>query len=143
MTHPDDDSFRLSARDPEPRLDINAVTDASGNLVVTVVGDVNLVSAPDLRERLLWLLRSRPPLLLIRMDQVSFLDSTGLSALVAVHRRADLLGVDVRLVAPAHSPDRVLHLTGMDTVFAIHPSIDDALRGDAEEDEPESSGTPA
>lgn len=101
--------------------------EAPGALVVTLAGELDLVAAPGLKAQLLSVLRDRPPILVISLDGVSFLDAAGLGVLVAIHRRAALLAVEVRLAAPAGNPNRVLHLTGLDHVFSLYDSVAEAL----------------
>jgi anti-anti-sigma factor len=107
--------------------------DADGNAIVTISGEVDLAAAQRLRKRLLCLLAQGPQRMVIRLDQMTFLDSTGLSVFVAVQHRADNAGVELRLVAPAEAPRRVLQLTAMDSYFAIYPTVEDALRSSAAE----------
>lgn len=63
---------------------------------------------------------------LLDLSEVTFLDSSGLGALVAAMK---LLGPGRRLELAAlqASVERVFRLTRMDTVFTIHPSVAEAL----------------
>ncbi len=111
----------------EETLEISSAYERSDALVVTVAGEVDIATSPQLRDELLGLLAARPRVLVISLEQVSFLDSTGLSALVAIHRRAHAYGVQVRLTSPARGPGKALHITGLDEAFAIYPTIATAL----------------
>lgn len=105
------------------------VTDhPQGALVVSAEGQLDLESAEQFREHVLRHLSADPQLMIVCLRAVSFLDSSGLSALVAVNRRAETLGVAFRIVGPTdYGPTRVLHLTGLDQALAVYPSLDQAL----------------
>jgi anti-anti-sigma factor len=120
---------------PAEALRISTPQEMNGVTVVNVAGEVDLASSPRLRTALLSLLDDRHPgVLVVGLSEVSFLDSTGLGALVAVHRRARALGVEVRLTAPARGPSMILHVTGLDGAFAIYPTLAEALAGKAASD---------
>lgn len=63
---------------------------------------------------------------ILDLSTVDFLDSSGLGAVVAAQK---ILGQDRALILAGLSPmvAKVMALTRMDTVFAIHPSVDAAL----------------
>jgi anti-anti-sigma factor len=117
---------------PDQPLEIATTYEQDGVTVVTVDGEIDLATSPQLRTQLLDMLtEQRPPhVLVVALDGVSFLDSTGLSALVAVHRHAKNLGVDLRLTSPAPGPSRVLNITGLDDAFRIYPTLDEAIAGE-------------
>jgi anti-sigma B factor antagonist len=109
-------------------LKVDVVQEADGVVVVTVAGEVDLATSPQLREELLRQLNGRrPTVLVVDLQGVSFLDSTGLSALVAAHRRAHSLGVDLRLTSPTAGPSKAFQVTGLDKAFAMYPTLAEAL----------------
>jgi len=57
----------------------------------------------------------------INLAELEFVDSTGLSALIAVHKRADALGGELVLLSPSRDIRRLFELTGIDTYFTIRP----------------------
>jgi anti-sigma B factor antagonist len=114
---------------PEPTLAISSTHEGSDALVVTVAGEVDIATSTQLRDEVLGLLATRPRVLVLCLEQVTFLDSTGLSALVAIHRRAHEYAVQVRLTSPARGPGKALHITGLDEAFAIYPTVASALAG--------------
>jgi anti-sigma B factor antagonist len=97
--------------------------------VVAVSGEVDVYSAPVLKERFGELLRDGASTLVVDLTAVSFLDSTGLGALVEARALTSEQGGTLPLVC---TQDRILKLftiTGLDGVFAIHPTLDAALAG--------------
>jgi len=95
--------------------------------VATVSGEVDLHSAPDLRAQLGELLTSTSPSLVLDLNEVGFLDSTGLGALVAARTSAGERGGQLALVCTQQRILKLFTITGLNSVFTIHPSVDDAL----------------
>jgi anti-sigma B factor antagonist len=106
-----------------------AVSRASGGTipVVAVSGEVDVYSAPTLKDRLTELLDSGTPSLVVDLTQVSFLDSTGLGALVEIRSSASEAGGTIPLVCNQERILKLFTITGLDGVFAIHPTVDDAV----------------
>lgn len=100
---------------------------------VTVRGEVDLETGPPLRDHLAATLL-RAPELVLDLRGVSFIDSTGLQALVATRRRANLTGERFRLlVAPGGPVARILHLTGLDGAFEVAELADGVVVPDLPE----------
>lgn len=103
------------------------VTTVGNHDVVTVSGEVDIASAPVLRETLLSVLAEGPHQLVIDLDQVTFLDSTGIGVLVAAFRRATEAGGSMGVVCHSKRSLRVLEITGLTKVFTFHDSVATAL----------------
>jgi anti-sigma B factor antagonist len=71
----------------------------------------------------------RQPLVVLDLSGVAFLDSTGLSAIVAARRLARARAGELRVVCPSGSALRVIRMTRLDHVLAVFPSQDAALAG--------------
>jgi anti-sigma B factor antagonist len=103
------------------------VEDTSGCLVVRLAGEMDLASSPRLRETLLRLLNRTDLSVVIDLSALDFIDSTGLSALIAGARRATALGRDYALAAPQPRIRKVFDVTGIGQVIPVHDAIDNAL----------------
>jgi anti-sigma B factor antagonist len=95
---------------------------------VSVLGELDIFSAPQLEERLSEAESAGEPSLIVDLNQLDFIDSTGLSSLVRSSKRMEQLGVSFSLVC---QPDRievhrVLQILGFDEVFTIHPTLTEA-----------------
>jgi anti-anti-sigma factor len=91
---------------------------------VAVAGEVDLATTPVLRERLLRVLRDRrPDLLDVDLAGVTFLDCTGLGALVAVRNAAIRAGGQMRVSHPQPIVRRVLEVTGLLGVFTAPTTV--------------------
>jgi anti-sigma B factor antagonist len=98
-----------------------------GYTVATIGGDLDIATAPAFREQLLDVLRSHGSRIVIDLSGVTFCDASGLAVLVGARRRARLLGGMLRLAAPAPSVVTVLHLTGLDVMFDVFPTVSEAV----------------
>jgi anti-sigma B factor antagonist len=103
-----------------PSLDVSART-VGGITITELAGELDIASAPALREQLLGLLRPGSCRLLIDLSKVSLCDTSGLAVLVGIGRRARLLGGFLHLAAVSPQADRVLHITGLHRHLPISP----------------------
>jgi anti-anti-sigma factor len=95
--------------------------------IAKLEGDLDIATTPVLRERLLSVLCLGTPLLVLDLSGVSFCDVSALAVLIGTQRRARGLGITVRLVAPRPQMAKLLRVTGLDRVFTICATLDDAL----------------
>lgn len=108
----------------ELSLNVRTVEDRP---VLDVVGEVDVYSAPELRERLSELLNASAPSLIVNLTDVTFLDSTGIGTLVAGLNRAVQFGGTLTLVSDHDRILKLFRITGLDSVFSIRSSIDEAI----------------
>lgn len=111
-----------------PSLKLLAQT-ANGITIAELTGDLDIASAPALREPLLSLLRPGSSRLVIDLSKVSFADASGLAVLVSTARRARLLGGFLHLAAVSAPVIHVLNVTDLHRTFAIFPTVQEAATG--------------
>jgi anti-anti-sigma factor len=87
--------------------------------ICRVSGDVDISCALALRERLVAAIDPSHARLVLDLSEVTFMDASGLGALMAARRRSLRLGGNVRLVAPSSSVRRALDASGLRTRFPI------------------------
>ncbi len=92
--------------------------------MVTVGGEIDLYTAPRLRDELITALDEGARRLVIDMSSTEFCDSTGISVLLSAMKRSRDKGGDLELVAPKPAVMKVLEVTGLHEVFVIHPDTD-------------------
>ena len=93
--------------------------DEDGLTTVVVRGDLDAVTAPELRSVLLGAIDQGTARLRVDLAEVEFLDSAGISVLVVGHNRCDEAGVAFELAAVPEASRRVLELTRLTDVFTI------------------------
>jgi anti-sigma B factor antagonist len=108
--------------------DLDLSTTSKGSCaVVRVDGEIDLDTANDLSAVALAAMREIGPSLVLDLSGVTFMDSTGLKVLLAVHRRAELAGGRMVLAGPTRSVNRVVTITGFDQTFAVCDDVEAAL----------------
>ena len=103
-----------------------AVTSLGASWVVSVTGELDAATAPLLREAIDGL-TERPLHLVLDFDNVTFMDSSGINALVAAHRRTSSSGGSLRLVCHSRQCLKVLQVSGLSQVFRVCDTVADAV----------------
>ena len=101
-----------------------------GATVLSVSGEIDLHTAPGLRAALepaVQAAREQGTAVVVDLSAVSFLDSTGLGELVGAHKALAESGERLHVVAVGDRVPRLLGLTGLTEVLAVHGSRADAL----------------
>jgi anti-sigma B factor antagonist len=111
----------------EFRLDVDGRGD--GRAVLRVAGEVDVYTAPQLREQIRDLAAKGTVHLIADLSQVGFIDSSGLGALIGGLRRVREDDGSLVLVTSAPRTRRLLQVTGLTKVFAIYDTVDDAISG--------------
>src|SRR3954463_12595957 len=104
-------------------------TASDGVAVLGLTGKLNMVSAPSVREAVASLVTAGSTRVVIDLAHVSFLDSSGLGALISGLKSARQAGGDLRIAAPGEQARVVLKLTTLDRVLRPYDSVEDALDG--------------
>lgn len=113
-------------------MDLSLATRTEGDhTVVEVVGEIDVYTAPKLREAFIDLVAQGSYQLVIDMEQVEFLDSTGLGVLVGGLKRVRAHDGTLRLVCSQERILKIFRVTGLTKVFPIHASLDEALAAKA------------
>jgi anti-sigma B factor antagonist len=102
-------------------------TEYENSVVVSLSGDLDPATSSWLRRQLPQQLGDRPAALIVALEQVPFMDATGLRTLAEVHRCARLIGTRFQITGPRRLVRKVLAITGMDNTLAIYPTVADAL----------------
>ena len=97
-----------------------------GYAIVTPAGEIDVSTVTGLRERLFDLAATGQPLV-ADLDQVTFIDSAGLSALVGAANRADAHGGSLYAACARPKIRKLFRLTGLDRRIPLARTLDDAL----------------
>ncbi len=106
------------------RLD---ASERDGWAVLAVGGEVDVATAPRLREKLIELVNSGQHRIVVDLGAVEFLDSTGLGVLVGALKRVRTHDGDLALVCTEARILKVFEITGLTKVFSICDSVDAAV----------------
>lgn len=91
--------------------------------VILVVGDLDVLTAPQLRDRLVEVVESDSRVIFVDLTGCQFIDSSGLSALVTAHKRVTSVGGQLDLVCPTGNVRRLIEVVALDQVFTIHDGL--------------------
>jgi anti-sigma B factor antagonist len=97
-----------------------------GAVIAEVTGDIDLSTVAGLRERLFGLADEGQPLI-IDLNGVTFIDSTGLGVLVGTARRVAGHGGSLHAVCSQPQTRKLLWMTGVDRRIPLSDSVDGAL----------------
>lgn len=102
---------------------------AAGQVVIEVGGEVDMLTSPQLRLAILDQLAdgSGVELVVLALDDVVFLGTSGLAVLIEVRDAAHRAGIELRLACTARRVLRPLAIAGLVPLFDIHPTIEEAL----------------
>jgi anti-sigma B factor antagonist len=103
------------------------VTEKNGVPVLAVTGEVDVYTAPRLREKLVELVTQGNYRIVVDLEGVEFLDSTGLGVLVGGLKRVRTHEGNLSLVCTQQRILKVFDITGLNKVFAIFDSVDAAV----------------
>jgi anti-sigma B factor antagonist len=94
--------------------------------VIAVGGEIDVYTAPSLRERLNELVAAGHYDLVVDMEKVEFLDSTGLGVLVGALKRLRGVGGELFLACGQERLLKIFRITGLDRVFTMFGSVEAA-----------------
>ncbi|GGM70573.1 anti-sigma-B factor antagonist [Thermopolyspora flexuosa] len=95
----------------------------AGNAVMTIVGEIDLYTAPRLQAEFARLLEDGPSRVVIDMSGVEFCDSTGMNVLLSALKRLRERGGGLEVAAPRPAVRKILQVTGLDSVFVVHDQV--------------------
>lgn len=113
-----DDQITLGRRSP-----------ALGQVVIEVGGEVDMLTSPQLRTAVIEQFDTEAgvELVVLALDGVSFLGTSGLAVLIEVREAAHAAGVELRLACTARRVLRPLTIAGLVPLFDIHDTVEQAL----------------
>ncbi len=102
-----------------------------GTGIVTAAGEIDLATAPRLREAISDHLTAGVVHLVLDLTAVSFMDSTALGVLVGAGKKVAGLGGSLKVVSQDPRIVRLLAVTGLSRFLPVHPTLEDAQRDGA------------
>jgi anti-anti-sigma factor len=101
----------------------------NGVTVVAPTGRLDVAGAPTLKDAITEALKNGEPRVVLDLEGVSFVDSTGLGSVIAALKQIRSSQGDLRLAAPNQQVRVVLELTTLDRVFPYYSTVEEALTG--------------
>lgn len=97
--------------------------------IVRVSGRLDLLSAADAKRQITGLITEGHRRLIVSLAEITFIDSSGLGALIGSLKAARLAGGDLRIAQPTEQAKVILELTMLNRVLRPYTTIEEALVG--------------
>jgi anti-sigma B factor antagonist len=104
--------------------------------VISLAGEVDLYTAPEFKQELLRVIGEGASQVIVDLTDTTFIDSTTLGVLVGGVKRLRPNGGQLSLVCSDRNITKIFEITGLDRVFAIYPTRDEALQAVASPSRP-------
>jgi anti-sigma B factor antagonist len=109
-------------------MDLDVETGTVGDAsLLSLRGEIDVYTAPRLRQAIIDLVEGGATRIVVDMEKVDFLDSTGLGVLVGGLKRVRVKDGSLSIVTTQDKILKIFDITGLNRVFAIHPSVDAAV----------------
>lgn len=95
--------------------------------VMRVTGEIDMATAPRLRQHVLNVTARKPSGLVLDLDRVEFIDSTGLGVMVGAAKRMRMIDGGFRIVCSQSHLNELFKITRLNEVFDLYESLEDAL----------------
>ena len=96
--------------------------------LIELGGEVDLYTAPEFKERMVEVIENGKKRVVVDLSEATFIDSTTLGVLVGGVKRLRPSGGSLALVCTDQNIQKIFEITGLDRVFPIHATREDALR---------------
>lgn len=108
-------------------LDVSAAPGTDAVTVVAPTGELDMASAPRLRQELMALASAGRTAVVLDLAGVDFMDSTGLGVILGALKRLRAAGGDLTLARAEPQVAKVFEITRLDDILTLHPTIDAAV----------------
>lgn len=112
----------------QQRVDIE-ISDGDGYRVLRPAGDLDVYTVGSLRDALGQMIEEKTPKVVVDLDQVPFMDSSGLGALMGGVRRLREAGGDLAISCTREQHLKLFTITGFGEGVSIAPTIEEAAKG--------------
>lgn len=107
-------------------LTMNSRTLDDTTCVLDIEGEVDVYTSPQLKQDLVQLTEQGVKRVIINLSKVEYLDSTGLGVLIGGLKRMREAGGNLALVGPGMRIQRIFEITGLNKIFDIYPTSEEA-----------------
>jgi anti-sigma B factor antagonist len=107
------------------RIDDEPVDDTTH--VVSVTGEIDLFTAPEFKARIASAIEGGARVVVVDLTDTTFIDSSSLGVLIGAHRRLEHAHGRLVVVCENRAILKTFQITGLDHVFTIAASIDEAV----------------
>ena len=106
---------------------IKQIRNDGGRVILDLAGDVDMHSSPALREELLKVVNRGSDVVVINLQDVEFMDSSGLATLVEALQLTRKQKSKLKLINLCHRVRSIFEIARLDAIFEIFDSEAEAL----------------
>ena len=117
-------------------FDIKTETISDDAYVIALAGEVDLYTAPEFKQQLLDVIGKGAKNVIVDFSDTTFIDSTTLGVLVGGVKRLRTNDGHLSLVCSDRNITKIFEITGLDRVFTIHPTREEAVSNLASSTQP-------
>jgi anti-sigma B factor antagonist len=119
-------------------MNFDLKTEKAGNdaYVIALAGEVDLYTAPEFKQELLEVIAGGAKEVVVDFSRTTFIDSTTLGVLVGGVKRLRPAGGRLSIVCSDRNITKIFEITGLDRVFQIYDSREEALASSSEVPQP-------
>jgi anti-sigma B factor antagonist len=108
-------------------MELQIATDNTGpSCIIALSGEVDVYTSPRLKQEIIDAVDSGCLHIVVDLEKLNFIDSSGLGVLVSGLRRVKERGGSLRLVCTKDSILKIFRITGLDKVFPVFAAVDEA-----------------
>ena len=111
-----------------PQFRVELLRTEQDTAVIAIEGEVDIYSAPQFKEALLAGIEDGATTIIVDLGRVTFIDSTALGVLVSGAKRVRPKNGRLDIVCTDENITRIFEITGLDRIFGIYRTRDEALR---------------
>lgn len=100
----------------------------NGSLLVKIEGEVDVYTSIDLKKELTRLMEAEQKKIIIDLENVNYMDSSGLGVLVALLKELKKIGGELKLISLPISVKKIFDLTRLTKFFSIYNNLDEAIK---------------
>lgn len=100
----------------------------NGELLVKIEGEVDVYTSIDLKKEMTKLVESDQKRIIIDLENVNYMDSSGLGVLVALLKELKKVGGELKLICLPVSVKKIFDLTRLTKFFNIYNNLEDATK---------------
>jgi anti-sigma B factor antagonist len=108
-------------------FDISTEQLGNSTALISLAGEVDLYTAPEFKQQLLEVIGQGATTVVVDLSNTTFIDSTTLGVLVGGVKRLRPNDGQLVLVCNDRNITKIFEITGLDRVFTIYPTREDAL----------------
>jgi anti-sigma B factor antagonist len=114
-------------QDDEMNFDIKTEKLSDHVYIISLAGEVDLYTAPEFKQQLLEVIGQDAAGVIVDFTNTTFIDSTTLGVLVGGVKRLRTNGGQLSLVCSDRNITKIFEITGLDRVFSIYGTRDEAV----------------